>query len=216
MQMQKKILALEKNNKFAKEITKSFAGRGWKCDIVDTIDGFLNASFEKKYDFYILALYKAGDVEIMEDFKDVDNEVPIACTSSLQDISTMERAFKLGAVEYLKKPFYAEELAIRIEAYLARGKSKEKILRCGKVELDLCNETLKVGGIIEANPGAAQVALLKTLMQNANSPVLKEDLLSCLRRPTDTALRASIFKIRNKYGLEIESIRGRGYVLRCG
>jgi DNA-binding response OmpR family regulator len=58
------------------------------------------------------------------------------------------KGFKLGADDYVTKPFSMEELTLRIKAILKRGKAltpENKVTSFGKYSLDLTNLSLQTG-----------------------------------------------------------------------
>ncbi len=51
------------------------------------------------------------------------------------------------------------------------------------------------------------------LITNQNQVISKDNLLDCMERPTSTALRVAITKLKNQTGLNIKNIRSVGYTL---
>lgn len=55
-------------------------------------------------------------------------DLPVIFLSGNEDKTKVLTLFKLGATDYLKKPFLQEELVVRIRAYLTRVKAQNKII----------------------------------------------------------------------------------------
>lgn len=74
--------------------------------------------------------------------------VPVIVLTANADLTTRVRAFREGAVDYLAKPFFIEELAARIRSRLnaeAFGTSRT-VLNFGELSLDLEARTARVAG----------------------------------------------------------------------
>ncbi|HHJ9809647.1 TPA: response regulator transcription factor, partial [Streptococcus pyogenes] len=76
--------------------------------------------------------------------------------------------FELGADDYLTKPFYLEELKMRIQALLKRtGKFADKNISFGNLVVDLARKEVKVEGKVVELLGK-EFDLLVYLLQNQN------------------------------------------------
>ncbi len=60
---------------------------------------------------------------------DRTRQIPIIFLSALQDLSQKTKAFAAGGVDYITKPFQAEEVLSRIETHLAIGRLREELKR---------------------------------------------------------------------------------------
>ena len=56
-------------------------------------------------------------------------QIPIIFLSALHDLSQKTRAFAVGGVDYVTKPFLAEEVLSRVETHLARGRLQKELER---------------------------------------------------------------------------------------
>lgn len=61
----------------------------------------------------VMLPYVSG-LEITNYVKSLENEVPVIVLTSMGQEKNVEKAFKLGADDYIKKPFSLNELAIRV------------------------------------------------------------------------------------------------------
>lgn len=65
-------------------------------------------------------------------------KVPVIVLTARVDLDDRLRVFELGAVDFLPKPFWVEELVARVRARLGRAEDKPKrVLSLGDVQLDL-------------------------------------------------------------------------------
>ena len=77
-------------------------------DVLDNLD--------KQYDLYILDINvpNINGLELLSLIYKKDNTAKVIIISSNADINSLQKAYALGCVDYLKKPFHLEELRIKI------------------------------------------------------------------------------------------------------
>lgn len=170
-----------------------------------------DASFDTRYDLYILDINvpKINGLQLLEDLRHAGDETSVIFISALSDITTITKGFTLGAEDYLKKPFFPEELLIRIQAKMAK---KEKILHFGEIEFNpQTREVKKRDHLITL--GEVQLPLLQLFIENIGKTLTKESLFDLMEHPSDAALRVAINKLKNTTGWEIQNVRGIGYRL---
>jgi putative two-component system response regulator len=63
-------------------------------------------------------------------------DIPIIFITAKADIDSISKGFKLGAVDYITKPFYADELLARVSTHLELYKSKQ-LLRQNNIDLNI-------------------------------------------------------------------------------
>jgi len=84
--------------------------------------------------------------------------------------------FRLGADDYLVKPFAIPELLMRVGAVLRRTQRMEDRYAIGDVEVDFHGKTVRKGGeIVELT--AQEYALLEILIRNRNIAVSRQQIL---------------------------------------
>lgn len=129
---------------------------------------------------------------------------------------------KLGADDYITKPFDADELILRIQNILKRNKSvappKSEILQIGEYTFDPKNLTL-ISENSTKTLTLKEAQLLEYLAQNNNQLLRREDVLNHLWKEADffsgRSLDVFISRLR-KYlsedsSIVIESVRGLGF-----
>ena len=128
---------------------------------------------------------------------------------------------KLGAVDYITKPFEADELVLRVQNILRQGPpvdaSKNQKITIGIFELDLINLKL-LGQDHQQQLTARETQLLHLLIFRKNVLIPKEEILEAIWGSSDyfTGRSMDVFISRlRKYlskdpNVEIERVRGEG------
>ncbi|WOE70367.1 response regulator transcription factor [Hydrogenimonas thermophila] len=211
--MKQKILLLEDDRTLGETLEELLQEDGYDVDWV--IDGAEAAdkTFEQKYDLYIFDINvpEIDGFDLLESLRNAKDDTPTIFISALVDLKTIAKGFELGADDYIKKPFFPEELLIRVNAKLSKASS---VIKCGDVEFDPASRTLKRDGHI-VPLGEVQLSLLNHFLNNIGQVIDKTVLMDCLEHPSSTALRVAINKLKEKTGLEFKNIRGVGYVLEA-
>ncbi len=132
---------------------------------------------------------------------------------------------RIGADDYLPKPFHAQELLARVEALSRRGPLQQAatvqaVLRVGELCLDGDARTAHLDGR-EINLTGAEFDVLRALVERAGRVVSRERLMDLARGAEftafDRAVDVHISNIRKKLGDNpraprwIRTIRGVGY-----
>lgn len=171
---------------------------------------------------------KMDGFTLAKNLRKQDETTPILfLTAKSMKEDTIE-AFKIGADDYVTKPFSMEELLLRINAILKRSKSGGKTIQVaqlekfelGKLIFDVQRQELIINGEMKKLTGK-EGALLEILCRNLNQTVDKNEALRKIwgddsyfhGRSMDvylTKLR-KLLKVEPK--LEIITVHGQGYRL---
>ena len=209
--MQKKILLLEDDYELAQTICELLESDSYKVDMVHTGNDAIDSSYENKYDLYVFDINvpDISGLELLESLRNADDKTPAIFISALVDMNSIAKAFAIGADDYLKKPFFPEELLIRVRAKFAQTsvdiKYKNLSYSPNTKELYIDNSRVSLGEV--------QECLCDTFMRNIGNVLDKSILLDCLQHPSDTALRVALNKLKQTLSIEIKKIRGVGYML---
>jgi DNA-binding response OmpR family regulator len=156
------------------------------------------------------------------------SKVPVIILSAKDADDDKIEGLRLGADDYLTKPFSPRELVARIEAVRRRVSSSnmDQVLEtfvCGDIVIDFGHHRVKVKGE-EIYLTRIEWLLLSELVQNANRVISYEELLSRIWGPdyrSDTQiLRTWISRLRNKleensgYPKVIETVPKLGYIFK--
>ncbi len=130
---------------------------------------------------------------------------------------------KLGADDYLAKPFEPEELLLRIEAILRRADARPAGGTNGALSLGLCRFDLERGELsregVPVRLTEAEVALLKRLARNPHEPVDRLELARETVDPSGRAVDVQVTRLRRKIESDpktpryLQTVRGVGYLL---
>ena len=148
---------------------------------------------------------------------------PVLIMTAKESLDDKGHGFELGADDYLTKPFYLEELKMRIQALLKRaGKFNENTLSYGDVTVNLStNSTLKAGKDVELL--GKEFDLLVYFLQNQNVILPKTQIFDRLwgfdSDTTVSVVEVYVSKIRKKlkgtaFAKNLHTLRSVGYILK--
>ena len=152
--------------------------------------------------------------------------VPIIMVTARGEVLDKVRGLKLGADDYITKPFSADELLARVETVLRRGQAPPPPLPAqlviGEVVLDLTNRRATRGGQeIELSP--TEYRLLHCLASNVGRTMtpreIQEKVWGREYREHYEGLRTYIYRLRQKlepdpeHPIYLVSRHGVGYML---
>ena len=206
-----KISLLEDDIELAETIEELLQESGYKVDMVHTGNDAIDASYENSYALYIFDINvpDMSGLEILESLRNADDNTPTIFISALIDMNSIAKAFEIGADDYIKKPFFPEELLIRVNAKFAQ--STKAITIQNLHYLPSSKELYKDDKLIPL--GEVQESLCDIFMSNIGKVLDKSILMECLVHPSDSGLRVALNKFKTTTGLEIKNIRGIGYML---
>ncbi len=156
----------------------------------------------------------------------IDSDVPIIFLSAKTLKEDRIKGLRLGADDYLVKPFSIEELLLKIEIFLRRSRKNntvdKSIYEIGKYLFDtknfiLFNETEKIALT------QREADLLKLFLDNKNVVLKREQILTSLWGDDDyfmgRSLDVFISRLRkilaNEKGIAIENLHGIGFRFRA-
>lgn len=184
-------------------------------------------AFNNEYDIIILDLgLPDGDgFEICKNIRDQDITTPVLILSAEQETDVKVKCLKVGADDYLTKPFNPEELMARVEAITRRSTdaSGEQNLTCGELKVKLLEREFHVNGT-EVDLTNNEFNLLVYLLRNKNRIISQEEIAEKvwdIHFDTQTNyINVYISYLRKKIRDHtendyIETVRKKGFVLRC-
>ena len=104
-------------------------------------------------------------------------ELPVIFLSAMQQVEDKVRGLRLGAEDYISKPFEPLELLARIEVVLRRRGRGTNILEYGDVRQELDSRTVTLRGEPVAL-APKEFELLRVFLQNQNLALSREKLLA--------------------------------------
>ena len=102
----------------------------------------------EKFDLLILDINmpKLDGLALLEKLRSEGAATPVLMLSARADKTDINQGLRLGADDYLTKPFSIEELVLRVKAILRRSGSEAsevKVLTCGSISMDLSKYQVK-------------------------------------------------------------------------
>jgi two-component system copper resistance phosphate regulon response regulator CusR len=220
-----RILVVEDEPKTSAYLRKGLTEQGYVVDTAaDGLDG-LHLATTGRYDLILLDVMLPG-VDGWAVLQGVRRQhpTPILFLSALADVDDRVKGLRLGADDYLTKPFAFSELLARVQNILRRGPiQRESVLRVADVELDpVKRRVVRAGVAVELT--AKEYALLEYLMRRVGemcSRTLIAENVWDMNFDSDTnvvdvAVRRLRAKIDDPYALKlIHTVRGVGYLFEA-
>ena len=192
---------------------------------VQAADGLEALSFlrRERFDLLILDINmpKLDGLALLEKLRTEGMSVPVLMLSARADKSDINQGLRIGADDYLTKPFSIEELVLRVKAILRRSKgevAEVKVLSCGPISMDFSKYSVKFNDQpIDLSP--TEFKLLEQLILNRGNVVTKETLLSEVWeidfKSSSTVVDTYISYLRKKLHIDgfdgIKTVRGIGF-----
>lgn len=184
------------------------------------LESFKNEDFD--ICIFDIMMPKMDGFELAEEIRKLNTDVPIIFLSAKTLKEDRIKGLRLGADDYLVKPFSIEELMLKIEVFLKRSqknsKAEKSIYEIGKYQFDtknfiLFNTDEKIGLT------QREAELLKLFLDNKNSVLKREQILTALWGTDDyfmgRSLDVFISRLRkilsNEKGISIENLHGIGF-----
>lgn len=210
--MIKKILLLEDDLLLAETLEELLESEGYEVTLVTDGAAAADTSYNELFDLYVFDINvpEINGLKLLEGLRGADDKTPAIFISALVDLNSISKGFEVGADDYIKKPFFPEELLIRINAKLAQ--QHPSVIRYDDLEFDLQTKVLRKAGQALAL-GEVQEKLFELFITNIDKVLDKEYLMESLEKPSPTALRVALSKLKQNTGLDIQNLRGVGYIL---
>ena len=211
-----KILMIEDDPEFAELVTEFLAKHG--MEVTNYEDPFLGVSAGVgNYDLLLLDLTLPGmdGLEVCEEVVR-KYDIPVIISSARSDIQDKVESLRLGADDYLPKPYDPKELHARILSLLRRY-SKSSGRQAPPSEYEIRGDTIyHRGEALHLTP--AEFDILSQLIRKQGITLSREQLINESKVMSDSSqksLDVIISKIRSKLGnpKAIQAVRGVGYKL---
>ncbi len=220
------ILVVEDEEPIRELVATALRFTGFRVETVASGREALAEARNASYDLLVLDvnLPDLDGFEICRKLRAGGDQVPVVFLTARDDAADLRAGFTGGGDDYVTKPFSLEELVLRIEAVLRRGRNQEAEatrLTCGDIVLD--ESAYRVWrGDVEVALSPTEFRLLRYLMLNHDRVVSKSQILDHVWDYEFTgdpaAVETYISYLRRKLddrgaGL-IRTVRGVGYSLR--
>ena len=224
-----KIFMCEDDENLGMLLREYLQAKGFDADLFPNGEVGAKAFPEKKYDFCLLDVMmpKKDGFALAQEIRTINAEIPIIFLTAKNMKEDILEGFKVGADDYLTKPFSMEELLLRIEAIMRRisgKKSKEVALyHIGKFVFDTQKQILS-DGMEVTKLTTKESDLLANLCINMNDILDREFAVNTIWKPhpdfyqfaarsMDVYITKLRKLLRDDPRVEIMNIHGKGYKL---
>lgn len=147
-----KILLIEDDSMLNETITDYLKLKG--NDVIDLDDGMdaIKVIDKSNFDLYIIDINipHINGLEIVKYIRNKDIDTPIIMITASMELDSFKTAYKNGCDDYIKKPFYLDELNIRVSKLINKSKNKNTLIRISdSVTYDSEYEELNVNGVVK-------------------------------------------------------------------
>lgn len=173
------ILIVEDEIHIAKMIETTLSIGGYKGHICNNGKEAVKRVLEEKFDLILLdvMLPDINGFQVIEEIK--CREVPVIFLTAMQDVLDKVRGLKLGAEDYVVKPFEAVELLARIEVVLRRTHRNKNILNYKDIVVDIDKHIVKINDIV-VNLTPKEFEILVFFIQHVDIAITRERLLAAV------------------------------------
>ena len=219
-----KILIIEDERELSQNIANYLSSDNYLCEQAFTFQDAIDKIYLYNYDCILLDLNLPGGdgLKVLKEIKKRNIESGIIIISARGSLDDKITGIKIGADDYLAKPFPLSELSIRIYAFMRRQLfSHNNILKTNEVEINLLSKTVNVSttSVILTK---SEYDLLLYLIGNKNRVVSKNAIAEHLSGDMADMLDshnfvyAHIKNLKSKLGdagctNRIKTIYGTGY-----
>lgn len=217
------ILIVEDEQRLARLVARVLGEERHVVDVANDGDTGMDLALRGTYDLLILDLMLPGrsGLDICKQVRARKLQPAILMLTARGSIEDRVAGLRIGADDYLVKPFAMEELVARVDALLRRGRAitDTQRLQVGDLTLDLLRrEAQRDGRIIELT--AKEFALLEYLMRHPGQVLTRTQIIDHVWRYDSDALSnvvdIYIHYLRDKIDRAsarpmIKTMRGVGY-----
>lgn len=222
-----KILLAEDDENLGVLLKEYLEAKDYETDLMTDGDKALKSFQKNLYDICILDVMmpiKDG-YTVAKEIRSVNKEIPIVFLTAKSLKDDVLHGFKLGADDYITKPFSMEELLFRIEAILRRTRADSKlsgqtVYNLGKYTFDFQKQAL-ASDDNTYKLTTKESELLKLLCDNANDVLERNYALKSIweddsyfnARSMDVYITKLRKYLKDEPSVEILNVHGRGFKL---
>ncbi|MGZ3931044.1 MAG: response regulator transcription factor [Bacteroidia bacterium] len=226
MQNTKHIFIVEDEENLANTIALNLQLENYKVTLARTGTEALEQfkALNKLFDLVLLDVMLPGinGFDLCVEFRKLNASVPVIFLTAKNQSADKIAGLKLGADDYIVKPFELEELLLRIHNVIKRNpKAENPVFRFGSCSINF--DTYEIVDVKGATTTLSrrEIALLKLLTANVNKVISRDQIINELWDSDENASSRTIdnyilnfrkyFEVSPKEPLHFHSIRGVGY-----
>ncbi len=226
-----RILVIEDDHAIRRGIADALDISGYAVLQASRGDTGLEQALKENYDLLLLDLVLPGrdGLVILEELRRVRPTTPVIILTARGEEHDRLRGFRLGADDYVVKPFSVRELLARVEAVLRRTPERPQavsLVRWPGGVADLCRSEIRLDNGARVELSERERELLRYLAENPTRAISREELLHRVWQVDPRGLETRtidmhVARLREKMhadsaGPAIVTVRGKGYKLAAG
>ncbi|MBP3689630.1 MAG: response regulator transcription factor [Bacteroidaceae bacterium] len=226
MMEKQRILLCEDEESLGMLLREYLQAKGYDAELYLDGEAGYRAFTKGHYDMCLLDVMmpKMDGFTLAREIRLVNQEVPIIFLTAKNLKDDILEGFKLGADDYLTKPFSMDELVYRMEAIMRRVRGKNQKLQTvyhlGKFTFDTQRQILSDGDV-QTKLTTKESELLALLCAHSNDVLERELALKTIwiddnyfnARSMDVYITKLRKHLRGDERLEINNVHGKGYRL---
>ena len=208
MEEKLKIFFCEDDENLGMLLREYLQAKGYVTDLFSDGEAGYKGFTKGKYDLCVLDVMmpKKDGFTLAQEIRSINPDIPIIFLTAKTMKEDILEGFKIGADDYLTKPFSMEELLLRIEAILRRVKGKKMkdipFYKLGNFLFDTQKQTLAIGD---------KVTKLTTKECELLTIWVDDNYFNA--RSMDVYITKLRKLLKDDPGIEIINIHGKGYKL---
>lgn len=220
------ILLCEDDENLGMLLREYLNAKGYNAELCPDGEAGYKAFLKNKYDLCVfdVMMPKMDGFTLAQEIRKVNTEIPIIFLTAKTLKEDVLEGFKIGADDYLTKPFSMEELTFRIEAILRRVRGKKNkessVYMVGRFTFDTQKQTLTIGDK-QVKLTTKESELLALLCAHANEILQRDFALKTIwvddnyfnARSMDVYITKLRKHLKDDESVEIINIHGKGYKL---
>lgn len=226
MEEKLKILLCEDDENLGMLLREYLQAKGYDTDLFPDGEAGLAAFQANQYDVCILDVMmpKKDGFTLASDIRNINTVVPIMFLTAKNLKEDILSGFKIGADDYITKPFSMEELTFRIEAILRRVRGKKikeiNVYNIGNFVFDTRKQVLSINNK-QTKLTTKESELLSLLCSHKNEMLQRDYALKTIwvddnyfnARSMDVYITKLRKHLKDDPTVEIINIHGKGYKL---
>ena len=195
-----KVLLVEDDLALARILKKILELKGFKVEIKEDGEEALRAIEASPFDLYLIDINipSVNGLDLVKAIRKLygDEGIIIMITANLDEVY-FQKAYEYGCDDYIKKPFHATELEVRINRLL----KKDKVIKFDDYEFRFDEEELFKNGK-RINLRKKEKKLLHILLKNINSTVSSQKIIDYVwegEKKDNYPLRQLVNEVRQKF-----------------
>lgn len=226
MEEKLRILLCEDDESLGMLLREYLQAKGYEAELFPDGDAGYKAFLKNRYEMCVLDVMmpKKDGFQLAQEIRQVNAEIPIIFLTAKNLKEDIFDGFKIGADDYITKPFSMEELVFRMEAILRRVRGKKvketNMYKLGRFTFDTQRQILAIGDK-QTKLTTKESELLSLLCAHANDVLQRELALKTIwiddnyfnARSMDVYITKLRKRLKDDPSIEINNVHGKGYRL---